>query len=583
MCAIIGLQKSNNQKVELDDIESLASTLQHRSPDGHGHFINQSIGLYHGRLAIHDLSNDGKQPFATPEGVHAIVNGEIYNYPELKDLLARENQDLRWQSSSDCEVIPYLYQKYGFDFVEHLRGMYALAIYDPQQELLVLSRDPFGMKQLYYYQDDTGFYFASEPRALAHHLNLSDINYKVLEEIAELHFDTDRDTAIAGIQRLLPGETISVIQGKIKARGYYPSKLGFKQKRIVRKNAKTYLTEFDAVFEDTIKQHLQSDVPVGLFLSGGIDSTCILAMVNRLINKPIHTYTIGFKSNDTHDERNIAAQLAKQFNTQHQEIEFTEDDFWELLPQAIQATDDPTADYAIVPTYKLAKEATKDVTVVLSGEGGDEIFAGYGRYRSFTRPIWQKRRNFYMKGDLSRLNLLKQSGKHWQQQIKEIKKSCLKQGYDRLYTAQTIDMQTWLPNDLLIKLDRCLMWHSLEGRTPFLDKAMAEFALTLPNKYKIHGKLGKWILRQWLDKNVKDYDAFSHKKGFTVPIQSWLEHRRSWLQDYLPQQPIVQELCNIKTLQKILQSPLNKLSAKACWSLLYIALWTETHHCHALV
>ncbi len=579
MCAISGIYKTQNQSVTLNELQSLAITLQHRGPNGEGHHLEDSVGLYHQRLAIHDLSVDGMQPFSTSNHTHAIVNGEIYNYLELKAQLTQSDCDLHWHSTSDCEVIPYLFEKYQADFVEHLRGMYALAVYDAPQKELWLSRDPFGMKQLYYYQDESGFYFASELRALQHFLNLRHTDKAVLKQLLQLHFATGNSTAIATIKRVLPGETLFVKDGKITARNYYPSKLGLipQKKSPARRSRLTPLQQFDALFEETVALHLQSDVPVGLFLSGGVDSTCILTMAQRLIKQPIHTYTLGFKSSDTQDERCVAAQVAAHFATKHHEIEFTEEDFWELLPEAIRATDDPTADYAIVPTFKLAQMAAKDVTVVLSGEGGDELFAGYGRYRSYIRPVWKKRRNFYYKGDLSRLNLLKSDNNLWRQHIQEIEKACRTQGYDRLYTAQTIDMQTWLPNDLLIKLDRCLMWHSLEGRTPFLDKLLAEFALTLPNKLKIKGKQGKWILRSWLNQHLKQYDAFSPKKGFTVPLQSWLENRRDWLQNYLPSQSIITELCDIAKVNAMLAKPLTKTTTKATWSLMYLALWHQIH------
>lgn len=578
MCAITGLFASGSTNISLQQLHTLAATLKHRGPDGEGYMIDDDVGLYHLRLAIHDLSASGQQPFTTPAGTQAICNGEIYNYINLKDQLARADRDIYWHSTSDCEVIPHLYEKYGVDFVEHLRGMYAIALFDPAQRQLLLCRDPFGMKQLYYYQDEQGFYFASELRALQHALKLEQVDHATVTEVAQLHFATRADTAIKGIQRILPGETLIIKAGKIHSRGFYPSKLGFNPPaRPTMRSTDAYLADFERVFSDTVKLHLQADVPVGLFLSGGIDSTCLLTMIARLNSAPIHTYTIGFNSNETHDERDTAAFLAEQFHTQHTEINFSEADFWQLLPQAIEATDDPTADYAIVPTFKLAQAAAKDVTVVLSGEGGDEVFAGYGRYRSFTRPIWQKRRELYAKGDLTRLGLLKENGKQWRTELNTLKKSCFKQHYDRLYTAQTIDMHTWLPNDLLIKLDRCLMWHSLEGRTPFLDKAMLEFANQLPNSYKLHGKQGKWMLRLWLSRQLEGYDAFSHKRGFSVPIRDWLDNRRSWLQEYLPQQAIVQELCHRHKLERMLAQPLTKTTAKATWSLLYIALWTEIH------
>ena len=578
MCSINGLYKSQQQPVNLAELNAMATPMQHRGPNGQHHLIHNSIGLYHQRLAIHDLSDAGRQPFQTPAHTAAIVNGEIYNYIELKDELLRGDRDLYWQSQSDCEVVPYLYEKYGLDFVAKLRGMYALAIYDPKTEQLILARDPFGMKQLYFYQDASGFYFASEARAIAQHLTITQTDKTTLVQTSQLHFACGAETVYHGIYRVRPGETLIIKAGELHARGFYPTKLGFPANRSRRLTTEaSALKQFDAIFAETMKLHLQADVPVGLFLSGGIDSSCLLTMIARLHSQPLHTYTIGFESTETHDERHVAAELARQFKTQHHEIAFSETDFWQLLPQAIQATDDPTADYAIVPTFKLAQAAAADVTVVLSGEGGDEVFAGYGRYRSFIRPFWKMRRDLYAKGDLSRLKLLKDNSIDWRHQLITLKKACVKEQYDRLYTAQTIDMQTWLANDLLIKLDRCLMWHSLEGRTPFLDKAMLEFANSLPNHYKIRGKLGKWILRQWLANELPHYNAFAHKQGFSVPIREWLNNRREWLRDFLLTHTLVQDLVNTTRLNKILQQPLTSSSAKACWSLLYLAMWHSIH------
>ena len=280
MCAITGLYKSNSGIVSLDDIKSLAATLKHRGPNGESYFIEHNVGLYHQRLAIHDLSADGKQPFVTPNGTQAIINGEIYNYIRLKDQLARANRDIHWQSSSDCEVIPYLYEKHGLDFVEQIRGMYAIALYDKQQQQLILCRDPFGIKQIYYHQADQGFYFASELRALQHALQLKKINFEGLTEIAQLHFATSNKTAIDGIKRVLPGETLIIKDGKLQSHGFYPSKLGFKPpSRPGVATRASWLKQFDDTFARTVHLHLQSDVPVGLFLSGGIDSTCLLTMI----------------------------------------------------------------------------------------------------------------------------------------------------------------------------------------------------------------------------------------------------------------------------------------------------------------
>lgn len=572
MCGISGFYLSKS-KATLAQLQALSAPMSHRGPDGCGYLTDEAVGLYHQRLAIHDLSNDAKQPFTTPNNISAVTNGEIYNYLTLKAQLTQNDHDIRWQSQSDCEVIPYLYDKYGFDFVEQLRGMYATAIYDKKSKTLVLSRDPFGMKQLYYYSDDSGFYFASELRALAQH---KQPNLDEITSVCELHFTTGRNTVINEIKRVLPGETLSITQGKIVARGFYPTQRGFPYQKPIKLNLTKALDQFEKVFYESVNLHLKADVPVGLFLSGGIDSTCLLSMIKQIQTQTIHTYTLGFKSDSTHDERSLAATVAAHFHTQHHEIAFTEADFWHYLPKAIQATDDPIADYAIVPTFKLAETAKKNVTVVLSGEGGDEIFAGYSRYRHFIRPLWRKRRLFYVRGNLSRLGLLKFKS-HCFDDIKKMRQSFLSDHYSRLYTAQLIDMQTWLPNDLLIKLDRCLMWHSLEGRTPFLDKELITFANQLPESFKLHGKYGKYILRLWLQQQLPFYPAFTRKLGFSVPIQDWLERKQETIKAYVCEHTLINQLCFVDKVNKVLTQPLTKTTTKACWSLLYIALWYDTH------
>lgn len=581
MCAIIGLYKNNTSSVTPELLTALAAPLSHRAPDGNGIYCADPIGFYHGRLAIHDLSEKGQQPFTTPSGIVAIANGEIYNHRGLKQYLSTQTLDCHWQSTSDCEVIPYLYQLYGIEFTRYLRGMYAIALWDPRKEQLILARGPFGMKPLYYCEIDSGFYFASELRALLPLLRDSEplsCDQQTQLELLQYHFALSEQTIVSKIKRVQPGALLVVENAKITQQTHYPSTLGFPPEKVrPYANTQSVLATFEQTLTDSVKQHLSADVPVGLFLSGGIDSTTLLLLAKQHHQKPLHTYSLGFESDTTHNEQALAETLAKHCNTQHHTVTLTEAEFWRLLPQAILATDDPTADYAIVPTLKLAMMAKSDVTVVLSGEGGDEIFAGYGRYRHAMRPFWRLRKAPYRSGDLSSLKLLQGNARHSRHAIQEIEKACRYQGYSPLYTTQTIDLRTWLPNDLLIKLDRTLMWQGLEGRCPFLDKKVIQFANALPEHYKVRGKLGKWIMREWLTTQLPDYPAMAHKKGFTVPLQAWLEGQRDTLARCLMTHPVLRSFCQPQSLTRLFQKPFNKARAKTTWSLLYYTLWYQLH------
>lgn len=574
MCSISGIYLKSPGQVTQQDLERLSLPLAHRGPDGSGHYIHQHVGLFHYRLAINDLSTTAAQPFFSNQHTASIANGEIYNTDALRQRLANDHIDINWQSHSDCEVIPHLYDHFGMQFTTHLRGMYSIAIYDQTNQRLILARDPYGMKQLYYAETKDGVYFASEPSAIAHYFKIKKPNLNTLIAVGDIHFSPDEQTGFNHIQRVLPGETIIIENGKIIKRHLHRPPTEKKQTH----SASQFIKQFDQVFEETIDKHLLSDVPIGLFLSGGIDSTCLLTMLSRFKQTPVHTFTIGFDSKETHNECDTARRLAQHFHTDHMEITFSEDDFWHYLPQAIMASDDPTADYAIVPTFKLA-EAAKDLTpVVLSGEGGDELFAGYGRYRHFMAPFW-RRKKMYRKGAISSLNLFKPSlnAITWQHTLATLTNTLKMQSSTRLDLAQHIDQATWLPNDLLIKLDRMLMWHSLEGRTPFLDNDMYRFASTLPDNMKMHKHQGKWMLRCWLNEQLDHYDPFTKKKGFSVPIRDWLDRRRQTLATYLLTHPFIIDHIHTDRLKQILSTPLDKKTAMATWGLLYITGWYDTH------
>ena len=420
------------------------------------------------RLAIIDLST-GDQPMHEPGGAALVANAEIYNYIELR----RELTDVRFTSQSDCEPPLHLYRKYGVDFAEKLRGMYAIAIYDAAEDRLVLSRDPFGIKPLYYCETAEQFAFASEPKALLEAgLAPRNVNATQRNELLQLQFTCGRQTIYSSIQRVMPGETVVVRGGRIVDR----RRLEMLPEPDVETPRYASLDDaidtLDRTLEESVRIHQRSDVPYGLFLSGGIDSSAILALMARINERPVRAFTVGFGDTGVHDERAHAKALAGSVGAEHHEITFDEQDFWQLLPQVAASVDDPAADYAILPTWKLAREAAHELKVVLSGEGGDELFAGYGRYRSQLRPWWRGGRKLRARGIFDGLNVLREDPVAWRDGFEAAQANATLPGRSALQIAQAADCADWLPNDLLTKLDRCLMSHSLEGRTPFLDRDM---------------------------------------------------------------------------------------------------------------
>ncbi|MGY8960178.1 MAG: asparagine synthase (glutamine-hydrolyzing), partial [Alphaproteobacteria bacterium] len=492
-------------------LDRFARALGHRGPDGEGKYVVDPVAMVQTRLAIVDLKT-GDQPFFEPGGAALIANAEIYNNPELR----AELPDVDFASQSDCEPPLHLYRRDGLDFVDSLRGMYAIAIHDPAESRLVLTRDPFGIKPLYYIETPDVFAFASEPDALiAAELTKPVLVERRRDELLNLQFTCGRETIFEGIHRVLPGETLIVRGGHIVDRRRRNALPSGAPRPVSSDDA---LNNLDRALEDSVMVHQRSDVPYGLFLSGGVDSSALLALMTRLNEKPVRAFTAGFTGTGVNDERAHAKTLAQSVGAEFHEIDFTEDDFWTLLPRIAASIDDPAADYAILPTWKLANVAAEELKVVLSGEGGDELFGGYGRYRSALRPWWRGGRTMRARGVFDGLRVLRTENAGWRDEFAAAETRASAPERTRLQIAQATDMADWLPNDLLTKLDRCLMAHGLEGRTPFLDPRIVEAAFLLPDNLKIHKRHGKWLLRKWLDRVLPNAKPFEKKRGFTVPV-----------------------------------------------------------------
>jgi len=571
MCGIAGMMTASGEPPPAARLQAMEAALLHRGPDGTGHYRSGDVGMVQTRLAIIDLAT-GDQPLYEPGGAALVANAEIYNYIELR----AELPDIACATQSDCELPLHLYRRHGLDFARHLRGMYALALHDPAAGRLVLARDPFGIKPLYYAETAAGFAFASEPQSLLRSgVVLVALQRQARNELLQLQFTTGRDTIFAEIKRVLPGETIVVAKGRVVERRRIAA---LPAGEVATQDEAAALAALDRVFADSVTLHQRSDVPYGMFLSGGIDSSAVLAMMARLNARPVQAFTVGFPQSGAADERAQARAVARSLGAEHTEIEFTAADFWRLLPEVARALDDPAADYAVLPTYKLAAAAhAAGLKVILSGEGGDELFAGYGRYRSMNRPWWAGGKLMRGRGNLDRLGLLRGDLAGWRDGIAAAELNAARPERTRLQVAQATDCADWLPNDLLTKLDRCLMAHGVEGRTPFLDPLVADFAFRLPDDLKLRRGVGKWLLRRWLGEQVAVAEPFARKRGFTVPVGEWIARRGAELGPLVAAQPGVQEICLPDRVEKLFRAPKARHESLAAWTLLFYALWHRHH------
>lgn len=563
MCGIAGIACLPGHRPDPAVLRRMADALRHRGPDGEGFHVTGAAALVHRRLSIVDLEG-GAQPLL--DGAVALVaNGEIYNDPDLRRALP----DAPFRTGSDCESPLYLWPGKGMEYTLALRGMYAIAILDSSgpQSVLTLSRDPFGIKPLYYGLGEAGVVFASEPGALlATGLFERRIRPDARDQLLQLQFTSGRETIYPGIMRVLPGETLRFVDGRLAGSRHQPGCSG----RIVSSLSEDRaLAKLDTALMDSVAAHERADVPFGMFLSGGIDSTAVLAAMTRLGGEAPLAWTARFDTGSV-DESAQAARLARVLGARHEILTVTEAMVWRFLPQIVACLDDPVADYATIPTWFLARAARKDVTVILSGEGGDELFAGYGRYRKAMRPWWRGGRMPYRRGMLDGLCRLA-SGGSWRGDLAPGREET------RLRAAQALDLKEWLPNDLLIKLDRCLMAHGVEGRTPLLDPAVATLAWSLPDELKIRGGTGKYLLRRWVSRHVPEATPFAPKQGFTVPVGDWIAARAASLGPLVARSRGLAGVVPPETIGKLFRDATGRRERHAAWVLLFYALWHRIH------
>jgi asparagine synthase (glutamine-hydrolysing) len=574
MCGIVGLIGGGTPA----EAEAMVRTIGHRGPDGVRVETIEGLplvkgALAHARLSIIDLEG-GWQPLHAA-GCTVIGNGEIYNYRELIEEFGLQD---KLTTGSDFEPLLHLYAKEGEKAFDRLRGMYAFCLVGADGRVW-LVRDPFGIKPLYYSQSEGVLKFASEPRALlappsGPNRNVPGIDNEPLQDLLALNYSVGRNTVFRGVRRLKPGEIAEVVYGRPAPRRV---RSPLPKPKPLPHDEQGLLNALDRVLEDSVNVHQRSDVPYGLFLSGGVDSTVIAAMMSRLNTRPVTAYTCGFETSSgktgVRDERGQAEKVARALNLDWRDVSFTEEDFWRVLPSVANALDEPTADYAALPTYKLAEAAKGTLTVVLTGEGGDELFGGYGRYRRALRPAIFGGREAGPRADTV---FLRDHGRaaveRWRQAAEP--QGAETAGFSPLQRAQARDINGWLPSDLLLKLDRCLMAHGLEGRTPFLDPEVARFGFYLPDRFKVRGRMGKWLLRRWLHRHCPGSDPFARKSGFTTPVQAWIAPRAAELGPRIAALEGVRNTCDLQAVRAVFEE---ERYTEHRWPLLFFAVWWGIH------
>ncbi len=581
MCGIAGLLL-RGEPATREPLERFVDALSHRGPDAAGIYHDGPVGLAHTRLSIIDLSG-GDQPLKSRDGrLILVANGEIYNHVELRCEL--EADGAIYQTHSDCESILYSLRQWGLQGIDQLHGMFAFALWDRKSQQLLLARDRLGIKPLYYAQLPDRFIFASEIKALLPQLSkLPEIRPEALAQFLQNQFITGRETIFHGIQRVLPGEYLSIDNSlRVTHHKYWepqraaPRALDFAQAK----------DEFDHLFPQVFNEHIRSDVPYGLFLSGGVDSAVLLAMLKRWQGQPIQTFSVGFRDSRMEDELDTASRLAQRFATEHHRLELGPDDLFERLVHTTWSCDDLMRDYACLPLAALSEYAARSLKVIFTGEGGDEVFAGYRRYRRTfedrlkgllrpgtggfrTRSQWRGRR--------PRQVFLAPLQQHLADSRKVFLTSyqAARPDWSICTKRQYTDLVTGLPDNLLVKADRITMAFGLEARVPMLDHQVVEFGLSLPDELKLHGHQGKWFLKQWAEQHLPPEHLYRAKRGFHVPIGEWLSGRfLEILGERLLKDRAITDWFNPQGVQRLVDEQQHRGSAaRELYGLMQFAIW----------
>ena len=567
MCGICGkLEFDPLAKVPPRLIKAMADAMVHRGPDDDGYYVKDQIGLGFRRLSIIDLSG-GHQPLSNEdESVWIVFNGEIYNYLELRAFLLAKGHIFK--TKSDTEVIVHLYEECGRDCVEKLRGMFGFAIWDSKRRTLFLARDRVGIKPLYYYLGGNFLSFGSEMKAiLVDPAVRREVDPAMIDRFLTYCYTPGPQTLLRNFLKLEPGHWLTVQDGKIQIQSYWD--LDF-QPAEHHQSTKALQDQVVSMLDEAVQLHMISDVPVGFLLSGGVDSTAMLSLASKKTDKPVSSYTIGFAHSSCVDERPFARMAAERFGSKHYEISMSARDFASFLPDYVWHMEEPVCEPASVALYQVSKLASQYVKVLISGEGGDEAFAGYHNYmyfcwletmkkvcgpfrgpsatitallgrladsrvlRKYAPLIDADLDEYYLSRTSSPFSYFNETPStiYTEQMSRRIDKSWSgevtrkllerRSGDGTLEKMLYVDTKTWLPDDLLIKADRMTMANSVELRVPFLDHKVLEFAASLPANQKVRGFQMKYLLKKALAKHVPEEILRRRKEGFPMPIAIWL-------------------------------------------------------------
>ena len=565
MCGIVGVfnYKDSEKPVSLPLIEKMCNIITHRGPDDWGNYVSRDgmIGMGMRRLSIIDIQG-GKQPiFNEDRSIKLVFNGEIYNYKELRNILIKSGH--RFRSESDSEVIVHGYEEWGLQLLKRLRGMFAFSIWDSGSKTLTMARDHTGIKPLYYWENGKILVWGSEIKSILMHPNYrTEMNNMALTDLLKFRYVPSPSTFFKGILKLPPGYVMQCNLNKSPGIFQYWD-IPINHEKNVELNTLNFSNNLYEKIEESVKMHMVSDVPIGAFLSGGIDSSTIVGLMTKYSSQPVKTFSVGFSEAGPYDELKYARLVSNYFQTDHHELILKPQSF-KLLKDIVWHFDEPVADPAAIPTYLLSKLASKHVKVVLTGEGADELFAGYSKYKwnifmskfykypdlikqilsklIMLSPIFSSRKRHKLidlinSSDNQRIiKLMSDVGEKDINDLlsNDIKSEVYKNGNhqsidltgefpDLLHKMLYVDSKYWLPDDLLMKVDKMTMASSLESRVPFLDPELIEFSMKIPSSLKLNGSTEKYILREAV-KDILPPEILKRKKHvFAVPFDQWFK------------------------------------------------------------
>jgi len=620
MCGICGTYGL----IDRDLLARMCGAISHRGPDDEGHYYSSDVMLGMRRLKVIDL-NTGNQPiFNENRDIVVVYNGEIYNYKENRGYL--ENKGHKFYTNSDTETIVHLYEELGDKCVERLRGMFAFALWDSVRERLLLARDRIGIKPLYYYFKDGVLLFASELKALLQCPSINkEINFHALHDYLTYLCVSAPDTIFKNIFKLEPGHMIICEYGNIEIKRYWDVCPQYDIYGGLFKNEATITERMYELILESIKSHLISDVPLGVFLSGGLDSSSIVAITSEILNKPLKTFSIGFED-DYYNELDNARLVAKRFGTDHHEYIVSPASIKDIQ-EILYFFDEPFADSSAIPTYYVSKYARQNVTVALSGDGGDELFGGYGNYKADKIGLLYKKIPSFIRNSLipaiadcipdaaeylsgkARIKKILSMSRMSSEEGHVFWLSCFSEeakrelysdssltgllcnnsldryiryfnGYDMtdfINSCIYVDVKTVLPNDYLTKVDRMSMANSLEVRVPFLDHKLLEFAMSISSKYKIRGLTTKYLLKKIMKDKLPEAIIKGRKKGFSMPLSRWFREDFSVLLDEFLSENIVKKrgYFNYEFVERLSKDHLagRKDNSKLLWTLVCFEIW----------